>query len=168
MPPRAQQRTRRRGQRGAVASSPIALLSIVTVIMVAASFVLTREAPPAEREIATIALEPSPSATPTTAPAPEPPKRPAIKRDKVLVEVYNNSNETGLASRVAARTAKVGWQVVGTDNWYGTVDATTVYYPKRLKAEARQLALDLGIRRTAPAIDPMRLDRLTVILTGAL
>ena len=29
------------------------------------------------------------------------------------------------------------------------------------------LALDLGIRRTMPAVDPMRLDRLTVILTAA-
>ena len=28
--------------------------------------------------------------------------------------------------------------------------------------------LDLGIQRTAPAVDPMRLDRLTVILTGPL
>ena len=159
---------RPRTQRGAVASSSMVLLSIVTVVMVAVSFVLTRDAPPAEREIATIALEPSPTATPTPTQTPEPPKRPAIKRGKVLVEVYNNSNETGLAAEVAARTAKVGWQVVGTDNWYGTVDATTVYYPRRLKAEARQLALDLGVRRTAPAVDPMRLDRLTVILTGPL
>ena len=28
------------------------------------------------------------------------------------------------------------------------------------------LALDLGIRRTVPAVDPMKLDRLTVILTA--
>jgi hypothetical protein len=56
--------------------------------------------------------------------------------------------------------------VVGTDNWYGTVDATTVYYPPRLKAAATLLAADLRIARLKPAIDPMRPDRLTVILTG--
>ena len=46
--------------------------------------------------------------------------------------------------------------------------ATTVYYPKRLKRAAKKLALDLGIQRTALAVDPMRRDRLTLILTGPL
>jgi hypothetical protein len=35
-----------------------------------------------------------------------------------------------------------------------------------LAKAGHQLALDLGIRRTMPAVSPMRLDRLTVILTG--
>ena len=35
-----------------------------------------------------------------------------------------------------------------------------------LARAARALALDLGIRRTVPAVDPMKLDRLTVILTA--
>jgi hypothetical protein len=87
---------------------------------------------------------------------------------KVYVEVYNNSNVTGLAGRVADRAAGIGWKVVGSDNWYGTVPGTTVYYPKRLKKAAKTLALDLGIRRTALAVDPMRRDRLTVILTAPL
>jgi hypothetical protein len=95
------------------------------------------------------------------------PIQPAVKRGRIYVEVYNNSGITGLAGRVAARASDAGWQVVGSDNWYGTVPASTVYYPQRLKAEAKVLALDLGIRRLAPAVDPMRLDRLTVILTGA-
>jgi hypothetical protein len=30
------------------------------------------------------------------------------------------------------------------------------------------LALDLGVDRTAPAVAPMRMDRLTLILTGEL
>jgi hypothetical protein len=60
----------------------------------------------------------------------------------------------------------VGWNVVGSDNWYGTIPATTVYFPPRLAAEAKQLALDLGISRRQPAVDPMRMDRLTVILTA--
>ena len=59
-----------------------------------------------------------------------------------------------------------GWRVVGSDNWYGTIPASTVYYPAKLERAARALALDLGIRRTARAVDPMRLDRLTVILTA--
>ena len=58
--------------------------------------------------------------------------------------------------------------MVGSDNWYGTIPASTVYYPKRLAKAGKLLALDLGIQRTAPAVDPMRLDRLTVILTGPL
>ena len=136
--------------------------------MAAVAFVATRDAPPAEREIATASQEPTADATPTAEPTKKPPTKPVVDRGKVPVEVYNNSSVTGLAGRVATRASKIGWQVVGSDNWYGTVDATTVYYPKRLKAAAKQLALDLGIRRTAPAADPMRLDRLTVILTGPL
>jgi hypothetical protein len=87
---------------------------------------------------------------------------------KVFVEVYNNSGITGLAGQVADRATDMGWQVVGSDNWYGTIPATTVYYPERLKRAAKTLALDLGIQRTALAIDPMRRDRLTLILTAPL
>ena len=96
-------------------------------------------------------------------------QKPQRRRDvvpKVLVEVFNNSSVSGLAGRVAAQAAHVGWQVVGSDNWYGTIPASTVYYPPRLAKAAHQLSLDLGIRRRMPAVSPMRLDRLTVILTG--
>ena len=89
-----------------------------------------------------------------------------MDRSKVYVVVFNNSNVGGLAGRVAAKASQIGWQVVGSDNWYGTIPASTVYYPKRLEKAGKLLALDLGIQRTAPAVDPMRLDRLTVILTG--
>ena len=69
--------------------------------------------------------------------------------------------------RAAAKTfIDAGWQVVGSDNWVGTIPASTVYYPPKLKRAGKQLALDLGIRRTQPAVEPMKLDRLTVILTG--
>ena len=67
--------------------------------------------------------------------------------------MFNNSGVTGLAGSVAARTAHAGWQVVGSDNWYGTIPASTVYYPPRLKAAAHLLALDLGIHRQMPAVD---------------
>jgi hypothetical protein len=155
-------------RRGLVLPSPVVLLSILAVMMAGVAFVATRNSPPAEKEIATISQEPSETATPQAEPTKKPPAKPAVERGKVPVEVYNNSGVTGLAGRVATQVSRVGWQVVGADNWYGTVDTTTVYYPKRLKAEAEQLALDLGVKRTAPAVEPMRLDRLTLILTGPL
>jgi len=90
----------------------------------------------------------------------------ALRRADVYVEVYNNSGISGLASSTASTIAGAGWQVVGSDNWYGTISASTVYYPGRLEDEAKLLAKDLGIKRLKPAISPMRLDRLTVILTA--
>jgi hypothetical protein len=90
----------------------------------------------------------------------------AVKRAKTRVSVFNNSGKKGLAKRTAGKVSGVGWKVVGTDNWYGTIPTTTVYYPKNLQAAAKVLARDLGIRRVKPAIKPMRSDRLTVILTA--
>ena len=55
---------------------------------------------------------------------------------KVYVEVYNNSGVTGLAGEVAASATQAGWQVVGSDNWYGTIPASTVYYPPKLARAA--------------------------------
>jgi hypothetical protein len=82
------------------------------------------------------------------------------------VEVYNNSSIEGLAARTAAALQDVGWQVVGTDDWYGDIPSNTVYYPAKLGTQAELLASDLGISRTHAAVPPMRFDRLTVILTG--
>ncbi len=84
----------------------------------------------------------------------------------MYVEVYNNSGISGLAGSKASQISGAGWQVVGSDNWYGTIPASTVYYPERLAAAAKLLARDLGIERMRPAISPMRFDRLTVILTA--
>lgn len=159
----------RRNQRGVVAPSPVVMLSVIAVAMAGIAFVATRGQDPTEREITSVARhEPTSKPTPTVKP-PIQPDKPAVRRGKVYVEVYNNSGVTGLAGSVADTATDIGWQVVGTDNWYGgNIPANTVYYPKRLKAAARVLALDLGIQRLAPAVDPMRLDRLTVILTGKL
>jgi hypothetical protein len=157
-----------RDQRGVVFPSPVVILSIVAVAVAGVAFVATRDRAPQEKEIATIS-QPQPTPTPTAQPPPSKPpkpKKPAVDRSKVYVVVFNNSNVTGLAGRVAARAGQIGWQVVGSDNWYGTIPASTVYYPPRLERAGKLLALDLGIQRTAPAVDPMRLDRLTVILTG--
>ncbi len=156
----------RRENYGLAFPSPLVFLSILAIAMAGIAYVATRGQPSDEREIAVTSrhsptAEPTPSPTQTLAPKPPP-----IKRDRVYVEVYNNSGVSGLASTIAAKASGAGWQVVGSDNWYGTIPASTVYYPQRLKAEARLLALDLGIRRVQPAIEPMRMDRLTVILTA--
>jgi hypothetical protein len=150
--------------------SPVVMLSVVAVAMAGIAFVATNHDEPTEREVTTVARQSPPSAEPTFQPTRGADsvkhKKPPVRRGQVYVEVYNNSGITGLAGQVAGRASGIGWQVVGSDNWYGTIPATTVYYPAKLQAAAKQLALDLGIKRTAPAVDPMRMDRLTVILTG--
>lgn len=162
---------RTRNQYGVVMPSPVVMLSVIAVAMAAIAYVATRGGEPTEREVTPVSQEapsesPSPTFTPPTKkPKPEPP---AVQRGQVFVEVYNNSGITGLAGSVGEQATGMGWQVVGTDNWYGTIPATTVYYPPKLKQAGRQLALDLGVKRSAPAVDPMRLDRLTLILTGPL
>jgi hypothetical protein len=152
-------------------SSAIALLSVVAVVVAGAAFVTTgHDDEPAGAAKPVVA---SASTTPTTtAPAPVA-KQPAVKKKKkapvrrggTYVEVYNNSGISGLAGSTAARAQGAGWEVVGSDNWYGTISASTVYFPDRLKAQAALLGKDLGIKRLKPAIAPMRGDRLTVILT---
>lgn len=166
-------RTRRaRDQRGVVFPSPVVMLSIIAIAMAGIAYVATRGQEPTQREVTTVARAEKPSPSPTLAPhppktiKPKKPPQPVVKRASTYVEVYNNSGITGLAGRVAATASDAGWQVVGSDNWYGTIPSSTVYYPQRLKAAAKVLALDLGIHRLEPAVDPMRLDRLTVILTG--
>ena len=158
----------RRDERGVAFPSPVVLLSIVAIAMAVLAYVATGHQPPTEREVTPVA-QPSPSATPEPAKQSAKPEKqkPAFDRGRVYVEVYNNSGITGLATDVAATASQAGWQVVGSDNWYGTIPASTVYYPARLEGAARQLALDLGLRRVQPAVDPMRMDRLTVILTAA-
>ena len=159
---------RTRDQRGVVFPSPVVILSVVAVAMAGIAFVATRDSAPQEKEIGTVS-QPEPTASATAEPTPDEPKKPKkpkVDRSKVYAVVFNNSNVTGLAGRVAASASQIGWQVVGSDNWYGTIPASTVYYPKRLERAGKLLALDLGIQRTAPSVDPMRLDRLTVILTG--
>ena len=160
---------RLRDERGVVFPSPVVILSVIAVAMAAIAFVATRDDAPTERRVTPVS-EPDASTTPSATPEPQPdkPKQPKIDRSQVYVVVFNNSNVAGLAGQVAAKASQIGWQVVGSDNWYGTIPASTVYYPKRLERAGKLLALDLGIQRTAPAVDPMRLDRLTVILTGPL
>ena len=166
-------RPTRPDERGIALSSPLALLSAGVVLVAGTALLFTGgEQPPADTARPVTA---TPSPTPTST-VPEPvvetkkkkPKKqkPVIHRARTYVEVYNNSGISGLAGRVAGRAGSAGWQVVGSDNWYGTIPASTVYFPPRLEAQAKLLGRDLGINRLRPAIAPMKFDRLTVILTG--
>jgi hypothetical protein len=154
-------------ERGVVAPSRVMLVAIVGIAIAAATYIATTPHP--EVSARTVPVDSTPSASPTPTPSPTKiapvKKKAAVKRGDVIVEVFNNSGVSGLASRTSGKARSAGWDVVGSDNWYGTIPATTVYYPPRLKAAAVVLARDLGIQRLKPAIDPMRFDRLTVILT---
>lgn len=167
----------RRNQRGAVLPSPVVLLSIVAVALAAVTFVATRDDKPAERDIsATVAAaDPTSTATakssgPAEQPTAEKPRKKPVRRSAHAVVVFNNTRITGLAGRVSEKVKAAGWKVAAADNWYGTVSATTVYYPSGQKAAAQQLALDLGVARIQPAdVDSdMSKTDLTLILTGEL
>lgn len=154
-----------RDERGVAFPSPLVMLSVVAVAMAGIAFVATNGSEEPEREITPVA-QPESSPAPEAEPAPEPEKkRKPVQRGKVMVEVYNNSGIKGLAGTTAGKLTEIGWQVVGSDNWYGTIPSSTVYFPEGRKRAAQTLARDLGIKRIAPAVDPMRLDRVTVILT---
>lgn len=163
---------RTRSARGVVFPSPVVMLSIIAVAMAGIAFFATRSAEPTEREVTAVAQDPAASASASASSEPaekkRKPQKPAVERGDVYVEVFNNSGITGLADRVSGSATEAGWQVVGADNWYGTIPATTVYHPRRLADAAELLALDLGIERTAIAVAPMKFDRLTVIMTGEL
>ena len=151
-----------RDEAGVVLPTSVMFLSVVAVAAAALAFLLTAQ--PQEPEKAIPVAQPTVAVQPTLTPTAKP--KPAVNKKQTFVEVYNNSNIKGLAGRVAGAAQNAGWNVVGSDNWYGTVSASTVYYPPRLEAAAKALAKDLKVGRTKPAIAPMRLDRLTVVLTS--
>lgn len=162
-----------RNQRGVAFPSPVVMLSVIAVAMAGFAYVATQGEAPTEREVTAVS-QPADQDAPKRDPVQEqklpkgkqkPIKREVARAD-VYVEVYNNSGITGLAGRYAGTATDVGWQVVGSDNWYGTVPGSTVYFPARLESAAELLALDLGISRVMPAMGSMRLDRLTVVLTA--
>lgn len=164
-----------KGERGVALPTPVIALSVVAVIAAVIIFWITGGDGEEGKEIAQAGGSPSASASasPKAAKAEEkkPPKaEPSpVDRAKVSVEVYNQSNIAGLAGDVAAKATTVGWNVVGEDNWVGSVPASTVYYPPEMKREGQQLADDLGIKRTHLLVEgSMKGDRLTVVLTGAL
>jgi LytR cell envelope-related transcriptional attenuator len=160
----------RSDESGFAMSSPVALMCGAAVVMAGLAF-LTSD-PADERPVAA----PVAASPPTQRPAKpvrtereatvKPRVEKVLRRETVYVSVFNNSNISGLAAVTAERIGAVGWQVVGSDNWYGTIPATTIYYPDRLEEAAKLLSKDLGVPRVMPAVDPMSMDRLTVILTA--
>jgi len=156
-----------RAPRGVVLPSPVVMLTIIAIAMATVAFFITRDGEPAEREIATPVGQAESTSAPTTA-APKVKKKKPIKRDQVAVEVFNNTGIQGLAAGVADQITTIGWNVVGTDNWLGTVDRTTLYYPKKLKRAAKLLALDIGIDHLAEAEGATKQDRLTLVLNAEL
>lgn len=173
----------RRDQRGAVLPSPVVWLSIVAVVVAAIAFVTTRDEGPKEREITTSSSSndetsdtPTPSDgesesdDPSETPTPDEPKKtkPPVERSEVGVVVFNNTSISGLAAETLARVQEIGWNGLAADDWYGTIPATTVYFPPGMRDAAQKLALDLGIQRLIPADAAMSDTNLTVILTGAL
>jgi hypothetical protein len=158
----------RRNERGVVLPTRLLALSISAIAAAALVYIVNDpdqrddQATPTVSKPATAstASQPSVTATPKATRKPQP-----IKRGKTLVEIFNNTRTKGLAGHTAGTATAAGWNVVGTDNWYGTVDTTTIYYPPKLEAAARALGRDLGIKKIRPAEDPMHFDRITVILT---
>lgn len=157
-----------RSDEGFAMSSPLAMVAALVVAAAGVGFFAT-EADRVEQQQtreAALVTAPAPEERPVTLKKRPKPKPKPVERSEVYAEVYNNSNITGLAGSVTARMSGLGWQVVTTDNWYGTIPASTVYYPERLERAAELLSDDLGIERVQPAIAPMSLDRLTVVLTA--
>jgi hypothetical protein len=155
-----------RDERGLVL--PTRLLAVcISAVAMAALVIIADNPDKAPDDAATPAVTtPSKDADTNTTPSPSAtPKAKPIKRGDIFVEVFNNTRVKGLASGVAEKAKAGGWNVVGSDNWYGTVDGTTVYYPPRLREAGKALGRDLGIKKVKPAEEPMNFDRLTVILT---
>jgi len=164
-----------RNERGVVLPTRLLALCISAVAVAGLVFVANdpdkpstdRVATPADSLPSNMPTADPPASTEQTTPATRQrkPKPEQVKRGDVFVEVFNNTRTKGLAGGVAEKAKAAGWNVVGSENWYGTVDGTSVYFPPRLKEAARQLGRDLGIKHLRPAEEPMRFDRVTVILT---
>lgn len=180
---------RTRSERGAVLPSPVVLLSVLAVLLAAIAFVATRGDKPPERDISATTAAATPSADEESddsesddpsddatddstdeEPVEEKKKPRPVDRAATPVTVFNNTQIAGLAGRVSEKVKEAGWQVAAADNWYGTVPATTVYYPQGKKAAAQLLALDLGVARIkrADTDSDMSDTNLTLILTGEL
>ena len=170
----------REREAGLVLPSGVALASLVVVAVAVLAFFVTGSPDPAAstpRPGAASATEPERAEQRADRPEqaddqprerePREPRRTPPASPEAYVEVYNNSSVSGLAAQTASQLQDAGWNVVGTDNWYGDIPATTVYYPERLRDQARLLARDLGVERVLPAVRPLRLERLTVILAAA-
>jgi hypothetical protein len=175
-----------RDERGLVLPARLMVLGVSAVALSGLVFIATQHddgdavSPASGRPTTSATSTPTPHSSPTTststpsagssdivvAPTTTAPPPPVVRRRQIAVVVFNNSNITGLAGRTATAAQRHGWNVVGSDNWYGSIDTSTVYFGTGLKEAARLLARDLGITSVKPFVAPMRADRVTVILTS--
>src|SRR5664279_1446026 len=108
----------------------------------------------------------APPATATPSPAPAETKAETEAKREAPVAVLNNTGIKNLAKTFSTDVQNAGWDVAGLGNWRGQIVSNTVYYPDGLRDQADVLAADVGIERVLPSIVPMRMDRLTIILSG--
>nr|WP_272923950.1 LytR C-terminal domain-containing protein [Streptomyces sp. SID3343] len=123
-----------------------------------------RSQQPAASAVPAPAPPAAPASVPPAALTPaQPPVIPRGAHGKVVV--LDQSKVPALAQRMARRLEAAGWEVTGTDDFRGTVPATTVYHPADQAPQARALAVGLpGIGRIRPAFAGIPLNRLTVIV----
>ncbi|WP_112246213.1 LytR C-terminal domain-containing protein [Kribbella monticola] len=187
--------TRSKDDKGQVLSSLVAVLAVVAIVggllvlfgtrgsssaadsgpaastPKPSSSAVTKPAPSSEPTTApTSAPTSEPTSAPPTAPTTAPTSVPTTEAslpvtERPAVEVYNNTPRKGLAEDVSIRARQAGWIVAGRDNWHGKIVTSTVYFPAGMEAAATQLARDIHVGRTKDALDNMKKDRLTVILT---
>jgi hypothetical protein len=110
---------------------------------------------------------PAPVAPSPTSPAAPQPSAGAPRPSLIVpVTVLNNSNNTGLAERAAARFDRGGWPIALTGNFRGQIPVTTVYYDPGLEASARAFAADFrGIARVRPRFATLPARGVVVVLT---
>lgn len=108
----------------------------------------------------------TPEPTPSETPSPEPTTASPTAEREAPVSVLNNSGVVGAARTFSGKVTEAGWTLSGIGNWTGSIPANTVYYPPGLQAQAELLGEDVDIERIMPAVSPMRMDRLTIILSG--
>ena len=84
---------------------------------------------------------------------------------QIPLYVFNQTSISGLAAETANAFESAGWNVVGVDNWVGSVPTDTVYFYPGDREAAERLAKDFpDVGRVWPASAPMPAGALTVIL----
>ena len=106
----------------------------------------------------TTAPPPTPTPAPTATTAPPPVQRTA------RVVIYNTTRVANLGARTAEAAKAKGWNVVHVGNIGTAESSSVVYYSAGLQDQAKALAKDLGIARTAPNPRGISLVGLSVLL----
>ena len=162
-----------RRDRGVALPSPVAAISIVAIGVAAIAFAVTgfgssktKEIPNATPSVS-VTSTPSVTATPTASASTTAPAAP-IDKKSIHISVWNASNVTGLAKTVLAKVIAAGWTDAAAGATHVHYAATTIYYPAKYEAAAKQLALDLGITNLSKGDAATPQDRISVVLVGPL